>query len=1345
MCLDWREICDGKLDCLDSGADEEHCWQLETLNSSEYSNEYRCHNGMHIIPKDFFRDGQFNPDCIDRSDESLSATIWKNCYRDPAFRCEEHMCHSIRGKTSFPCGDGHCVNDLNQCRNLRGYLASYKTISSTISHSCRNAMECLTKMFNSPVSSSCASIVQTSCPSIYQFPSRFVALGHIFFLYSNTNVDMTNEIIYPSYVCYDRKQCNTSILLSNSSLMYHGSDCLDWNFHFDHAVNWFGLIIYIEQFFIMECFPKVKTHHCFHSEQYRCVNSSKCISKRRLLDGIQDCMANDDETLSNSCHLNETFRFQCSDQPTKCLSSVLVNDGVQDCLYGEDETSFAFSNQQTRMKISFPMTCDYFEELKSIEINEHEHTDETECQYWPCETTYTRCNHIWNCPNGFDERNCDGISSVCHSFDQLCLSQFDYNRTCQQIDENYQWKNPRSYLDQWILCVNTSLINHHLDCSMERKYLSVPLICEFFNGQSIEQRKWPFTLTHRLFACNIDPMISNRTISCYLTRHAKHRFHYAESIDVNWIDERMLKEQRRDFPNDYEWESILWYCHRGIPIDYRTNIHCLCPPSYYGNRCQYENERVSLTLKIISNAESKTMLTIIVLLVDENGEIQSHDQIHYIQSMDCELLKFNNYLLYRSRPKNFTKDYRVLIHVYNRRTFEYRGSWFYPIRYSFLPVQRLSIQILIPPNLPDRCSHSCGSHGQCYRYINREDSPMFVCRCDPGWTGRECTIPHETCQSCADHSLCVDKDICLCPVEKYGPRCYLTSNVCELAKYKCQNGGVCVPSDIRRARSLSVCFCLEGFSGIFCEIIDQKMIFTFHSDLNLPETLRIYLIKDKNYFKLDEQIAMFARIPFHQNSVTLYTSMVFKLIFVSLSSTEYYLTNPMKDNQTVSIDIQPMQRCLHVRDLFNQTVASLHLLRRIKYYHRPCQENRNLICFYDERHLCRCTDYNRHREANCYNSTHDNPSRCQAKDNGGCLNGAECFQDTSPCATSVLCNCPQCYYGIRCHFTTQTFSLTLDAILGYQIQPMISWKNQFFIVHASAAFVSVFLLIGLVGNSFSILTFTRETTLQVGCGNYLLINAIISLLAVVFLTLKFWLLVLAQMLVIVHQSFLMINCRSMDFLLRFFLSTNDWLTACVAIERVFVVLKGISFNKDRSRSVARWISVFLIMIIAASQVHDPLHRQWLHIPEEERTWCIVTYEPFIRLFDTLVVTLHFLGPFLINLLSAVAVIIVAARRRSAARKEKTYREHLHEQLRLNRHLLISPCILVLLALPRLIISLVSGCIQARRTPWLLLIGYFISFLPATLHFLVFVLPSKTYKEEFLTAAKELRQRCFFKR
>jgi hypothetical protein len=39
LCLDWREICDGKIDCL-NGEDQEWCDQLEV-------NKYRCHYVFH--------------------------------------------------------------------------------------------------------------------------------------------------------------------------------------------------------------------------------------------------------------------------------------------------------------------------------------------------------------------------------------------------------------------------------------------------------------------------------------------------------------------------------------------------------------------------------------------------------------------------------------------------------------------------------------------------------------------------------------------------------------------------------------------------------------------------------------------------------------------------------------------------------------------------------------------------------------------------------------------------------------------------------------------------------------------------------------------------------------------------------------------------------------------------------------------------------------------------------------------------------------------------------------------------------------------------------------------------
>ncbi|CAF4427693.1 unnamed protein product [Rotaria sp. Silwood2] len=43
LCINWREICDGRVDSINGKFDEEHYWQLE-INEC-HSNENRCTNG----------------------------------------------------------------------------------------------------------------------------------------------------------------------------------------------------------------------------------------------------------------------------------------------------------------------------------------------------------------------------------------------------------------------------------------------------------------------------------------------------------------------------------------------------------------------------------------------------------------------------------------------------------------------------------------------------------------------------------------------------------------------------------------------------------------------------------------------------------------------------------------------------------------------------------------------------------------------------------------------------------------------------------------------------------------------------------------------------------------------------------------------------------------------------------------------------------------------------------------------------------------------------------------------------------------------------------------------------
>ncbi len=81
---------------------------------------------------------------------------------------------------------------------------------------------------------------------------------------------------------------------------------------------------------------------------------------------------------------------------------------------------------------------------------------------------------------------------------------------------------------------------------------------------------------------------------------------------------------------------------------------------------------------------------------------------------------------------------------------------------------------------------------------------------------------------------------------------------------------------------------------------------------------------------------------------------------------------------------------------------------------------------------------------------------------------------------------------------------------------------------------------------------------------------------------------------------------------------------------------------------------------------------------------------------------------------------------------------LREQFQQHKHLLTAPIVLVILALPRLIITFALKCMVSSNGAWLFLVGYFISFIPSMLTFVIFIFPSKFYKKEFHKTVQQLR-------
>ena len=103
----------------------------------------------------------------------------------------------------------------------------------------------------------------------------------------------------------------------------------------------------------------------------------------------------------------------------------------------------------------------------------------------------------------------------------------------------------------------------------------------------------------------------------------------------------------------------------------------------------------------------------------------------------------------------------------------------------------------------------------------------------------------------------------------------------------------------------------------------------------------------------------------------------------------------------------------------------------------------------------------------------------------------------------------------------------------------------------------------------------------------------------------------------------------------------------------------------------------------------------------------------------------------------VAIILVA-RQKLKVGGQLTHQEHLWKQFHQHKHRLISSFILIIIDLPRLVISFLSECMKPVRNPWLYLGGYFVSFISPLLVFVIFVLPSEFYRKEFNEATVRIK-------
>ena len=1371
-CLDWREVCDGKIDCPDGGNDEKYCFELE-MNECE-EDEYRCQNGM-CVAHEFFRDDNLNPECLDRTDESqLMGNFYRRyhdfCASDPSFRCEEHTCKiSAEYPAPYSCSDGHCLrHKFDTCANRRNHLLLKFDTHAERDSLCWIAMACHTKFLTAQMKTlhekwcrnltytTSQKIIEEQCPPLFEFPIDLLTLGHVRFFYNNTAVTFPpNMYKLPTYVCYNQELCpflNATVRLhtpKNESLT-----CQRWSdsLAIQYPYNWLTLIQVIQKHF-WPCSSLASTKNSEKNIRtlFRCPNSSKYISKHRLVDGIRDCGKGEDENYTNSCDLGSKHRWKCPSDG-RCLAPTLINDLIPHCSGWGDEEEEVYSSR--RHRIPFQTLCNRYTDLKPMMINGREQSDETNCEHWSCSNPYTSDDGIWNCPNGQDESTFRP-SFRCTSPEQYCVSPSTYNISCLPIqkvndgqlnciggtDERYicQRNSPMWPSDRFLCsgsdtrCVFTEwMCNGRADCPLGDD----ELFCER-NTSNMCGLDWKGkrSLTEE-FLCQLDetkkPAVKYFSLHNFpeyghLTASNKHQplEHdiYASSLTAQSI----LHTAPSSWPSR-------WRCNRGLNIRLRDQFKCICPPSYYGDVCQYQNQRVSLTLQIHSDVEVRVNFAVLVAVLDIDGHVHSYDQFSYLAMRDCNV-KFQIYLLYATRPKDPTKTYAVRIDAFSRDSLVHRATWLYPIRFDFLPVHRMAFHVYIPRV---RAKHACAlkcNHGRCIHAQN--NGTVSVCQCDDGWWGERCEKALKC--DCGPRSRCLglvnNRSICLCSMERFGPRCYLTRTVC--ASQPCQNDGQCVSNNFERRAMLEfTCLCKEGYSGDRCQIVNTRVEISFHSSIRIPPSILVHFISMDN--GTDPLcITALTKIPFNQASAIAFTSTAFRLIFAQFNGKFYLVYHRRVQSRPaqVSTSAQDSHRCLSITELFNSTILELNTLHRIKYYHLPCQEHVQLVCFYEPLYICLCTT---DRRADCFEFDQNTSSSC-AEENF-CENGGHCFRDDPACPQKVTCGCQPCFYGSRCQFSTADTGLSLDVILGYHILVRVPFSQQPSILFISIALATLLVGIGLIDAILSIWTFQTPMIRKTACGLYLLASSITSLLVIIAFATKMSLMIVSQRGTITQRSFLLGHCIIMDSLVRVLLSVGDWLRATVCVELAFTICQGVTFDPAKSKRRSMWVIGCIYLFVVLTTLHEPLHRKLTDDMEEQRTWCVTNYSSVWASLNSVIVIVHFLAPFIVNIISALLIIVMGARRRSAIHQRMTMRQHLRAQFHQHKKLLISPCALVVLATPRLIISFASGCMSSSRESWFLLAGYFLSFVPPILTFAVFVLPSEMYTREFLRSSRAARVR-----
>jgi hypothetical protein len=509
------------------------------------------------------------------------------------------------------------------------------------------------------------------------------------------------------------------------------------------------------------------------------------------------------QDLNNDALFNVTMTLPC-------INLSEIGDEIIDCVGGLDERNtvkcskegmLGFHFRYTNGKcISYFQLCDFWEPDESIE-------HDTVCGYRNL---------------AFNHDECDGPKDFA-CFNGQCIrgGRCDAEVDCEHGEDEY-WCNVKEPYSQMIYRDRTQM-------NIPAKILMLPSYPGNNDSNGTRRIERISVITSKLS----DTSMKRQKITGSTLRPSIYNF-MDTSLQEDWIT--------------FEEHYLPFVCNRGLAVtDENEETKCFCPPSFYGNQCEFYNDRITvethLDLQHYSKRhDSSVVLKVLTTFLFRNSIIDYYEfHVHPSLQTEENFVKQKIYFLYprteeflllKKMNRSGTQLYSVRLEAFelsNSGRISLVGVWHHPIYFDFLPSYRLAKILRFPQYIPATNDlHSqppCSVNGTYYPIINKNDS--YICHCRSGSYGKHCEFWDDNCTNyCSTNSICKpeyrtivigsQQPLCLCSVNSFGRTCHLKNTAC--LSNPCLNSGSCYVSYEPQNIQGYFCVCTNLFYGDTCEI-----------------------------------------------------------------------------------------------------------------------------------------------------------------------------------------------------------------------------------------------------------------------------------------------------------------------------------------------------------------------------------------------------------------------------------------------------------------------------------------------------------------------------------------------